>query len=569
MVAVEKEKKEKKEMMVDRGWAGCPRGLAAGVLALALLLCLLEGPEVGGAKRAPKIPRCPSTCSCTKDSAFCVDTKAIPKSFPPGIISLTMVNAAFTTIPEGAFSHLQMLQFLLLNSNTFTQVSDDAFAGLSHLQYLFIENNDIQALCKNTFRGLKSLTHLSLSNNNLQLLPRQLFQHLDILTDLDLRGNSFRCDCKIKWLVDWMEQTNTSVPAIYCASPFEFQGRRIHDLTPRDFNCISADFAVYETFRFQSVSVESYEFNEDHFVVFAQPDTGFCTLYIWDHVEMLFKNFHNITSRSAVYCKPVVINNTLYMVVAQLFGGSHIYKWADDPQRFVKIQDIDTTRVRKPNFIETFQLDEEWYFVVADSSKAGSTSIYRWNSNGFYTHQSLHPWHRDTHVEFLDTGSGRQHLILSSASQPPVIFQWSRSQKQFIFYSQITELADVQMVKHFWVRKVLYLCLTRFIGDSKILRWEGQRFVEIQTLPSRGSMAVYPFTVGLRQYLLLGSDFSFSRVYLWDDLTQRFQPFQELNIRGPRAFSLVSVDNKDILLAASFKGNTLAYQHLLVDLSAK
>ena len=55
------------------------------------------------------------------------------------------------------------------------------------------------------------------------------------------------------------------------------------------------DFAVYETFRFQSVSVESYEFNEDHFVVFAQPDTGFCTLYIWDHVEMLFKNFHNIT----------------------------------------------------------------------------------------------------------------------------------------------------------------------------------------------------------------------------------------------------------------------------------
>ncbi|CAL8331842.1 unnamed protein product [Arctogadus glacialis] len=556
-------------MMVDRGWAGCPRGLAAGVLALALLLCLLEGPEVGGAKRAPKIPRCPSTCSCTKDSAFCVDTKAIPKSFPPGIISLTMVNAAFTTIPEGAFSHLQMLQFLLLNSNTFTQVSDDAFAGLSHLQYLFIENNDIQALSKNTFRGLKSLTHLSLSNNNLQLLPRQLFQHLDILTDLDLRGNSFRCDCKIKWLVDWMEQTNTSVPAIYCASPFEFQGRRIHDLTPRDFNCISADFAVYETFRFQSVSVESYEFNEDHFVVFAQPDTGFCTLYIWDHVEMLFKNFHNITSRSAVYCKPVVINNTLYMVVAQLFGGSHIYKWADDPQRFVKIQDIDTTRVRKPNFIETFQLDEEWYFVVVDSSKAGSTSIYRWNSNGFYTHQSLHPWHRDTHVEFLDTGSGRQHLILSSASQPPVIFQWSRSQKQFIFYSQITELADVQMVKHFWVRKVLYLCLTRFIGDSKILRWEGQRFVEIQTLPSRGSMAVYPFTVGLRQYLLLGSDFSFSRVYLWDDLTQRFQPFQELNIRGPRAFSLVSVDNKDILLAASFKGNTLAYQHLLVDLSAK
>ncbi|KAG5280580.1 hypothetical protein AALO_G00061740 [Alosa alosa] len=541
---------------------------AASLWLLLLLPLLLLGPAGCEAKRPPKIPRCPATCSCTKDSAFCVDTKAIPKSFPPGIISLTMVNAAFSTIPEGAFSHLHLLQFLLLNSNTFSLIADDAFAGLSHLQYLFIENNDIQSLSKHTFRGLKSLTHLSLSNNNLQGLPRELFKYLDILTDLDLRGNAFRCDCKIKWLVDWMEKTNTSVPAIYCASPFEFQGRRIHDLTPRDFNCISADFAVYETFPFQSLSVESYEFGGDQYVVFAQPNTGICTVFMWDHVEMVFRKTHNITSRSAVYCKPVVINNTLYMVVAQLFGGSHIYKWEEGPLRFVKIQDIDTTRVRKPNFVEAFQIEGDWYFAVVDSSKAGSTSIYRWNSNGFYSHQSLHPWHRDTHVEFLEV-EGKPRLILSSASQPPVVYQWNRSQRQFAFYSQIADTADVQMVKHFWIRKVLYLCLTRFIGDSKILRWEGQRFVEIQTLPSRGSMAVYPFSVGLRQYLLLGSDYSFSRVYLWDDLTQRYQPFQELNLLAPRAFSLINVDNKDILLAASFKGKTLAYQHLVVDLSAK
>ncbi|XP_077377498.1 leucine-rich repeat LGI family member 3 [Festucalex cinctus] len=534
-----------------------------------LLLCLsLCPPGDASSKKAIRIARCPATCSCTKDSAFCVDTKAVPKSFPPGIISLTMVNAAFSTIPEGAFSHLHLLQFLLLNSNTLSTILDDAFAGLSHLQYLFIENNDVQTLSKYTFRGLKSLTHLSLSNNNLQQLPRDLFKHLDILTDLDLRGNSFRCDCKIKWLVDWIQKTNTSVPPIYCASPFEFQGRRIRDLAPRDFNCISADFAVYETFPFHSVSVESYEFSGDQFVAFSQPESGFCTLYVWDHVEMTFRTFYNITSRSALYCKPVVINNTLYMVVAQLFGGSHIYKWEEDPRRFVKIQDIDTTRVKKPNFVATFQLDGECYFVVADSSKAGSTSVYRWNSNGFYSHQSLHPWHRDTHVEFLDVG-GKSHLILSSATQPPAVYQWNRGQKQFEFFSQITEQADVQMVKHFRVRKALYLCLTRFIGDSKILRWEGQRFTEIQTLPSRGSMVAYPFAVGLRQYLVLGSDFSFSRVYLWDDLTQRFQPFQEINMRAPRAFSLVSVDGKDIVLAASFKGDSLAYQHLLVDLSMK
>lgn len=245
-----------------------------------------------------------------------------------------------------------------------------------------------------------------------------------------------------------------------------------------------------------------------------------------------------------------------------------LHRWEEGPLQFVKIQDIDASRVRKPNFIEMFQIDGDWYFAVVDSSKAGSTSIYRWNSNGFYSHQSVHPWHRDTHIHFLEV-DGKARLILSSSSQPPVVYQWSRGTRQFVFHSEIPHASDVNMVKHFWARQVLYLCLTRFIGDSRLVRWESQRFVEIQALPSRGSMALHAFSVGVRQYLVLGSDYSFSRIYLWDELTQRFQPFQELNVLAPRGFSLVSIDNKDILLVSSFKGKTVAYQHLLVDLSAK
>ncbi|XP_048876796.1 leucine-rich repeat LGI family member 3-like [Brienomyrus brachyistius] len=532
---------------------------------LGLLLCLV-GASV--ARWVPKIPHCPPTCSCTKDNAFCVDTKAIPKSFPQGIISLTMINVGFTEIPAGSFSHLHLLQFLLLNSNTFTLIANDAFAGLTHLQYLFIENNDIQTLSTHTFRGLKSLIHLSLSNNNLRVLPRDLFRHLDILTDLDLRGNSLLCDCKMKWLVEWMGRTNTSVPPMVCADPLEFRGRRIRDLVPEDFHCMSADFAVYETFPFQSVSVESYTLNGDLFVVFAQPYTGICTLYAWDDMGQAFRKHYNITSHSAIHCKPVVINNMVFLVLAQLFGGSYIYKWEEASQHFVKIQDIDTARVLKPNFVETFQLEDDLFFVMADSSKAGLTTLYRWNGNGFYSYQSLHPWHRDTHVEFLEV-DGTPWLILSSISQPPAIYKWNRSRRQFAFSGHLPDAADVWMVRHFNVSGTLYLCLGRFIGDSHVLRWEGQQFVEVQTLPSRGSKAALPFTVDGRQYLVLGSDYSFSRVYLWDKEEQRLWPFQELNVRAPRAFSLISIKNQDFLFAASFKGKTLVYEHLMVDLSAK
>lgn len=60
------------------------------------------------------------------------------------------------------------------------------------------------------------------------------------------------------------------------------------------------DFAVYEIYSFQSLSVESYEFNNDQYIVFAQPNTGICTVFIWDHVNMLFKTHYNITCKSKV-----------------------------------------------------------------------------------------------------------------------------------------------------------------------------------------------------------------------------------------------------------------------------
>nr|AAI58672.1 Lgi3 protein [Rattus norvegicus] len=90
------------------------------------------------AKRPPKTPPCPPSCSCTRDTAFCVDSKSVPKNLPSEVISLTLVNAAFSEIQDGAFSHLPLLQFLLLNSNKFTLIGDNAFTGLSHLQYLCV-----------------------------------------------------------------------------------------------------------------------------------------------------------------------------------------------------------------------------------------------------------------------------------------------------------------------------------------------------------------------------------------------------------------------------------------------
>lgn len=67
----------------------------------------------------------------------------------------------------------------------------------------------------------------------------------------------------------------------------------------------------------------------------------------------------------------MLIENHLFVIVAQLFGGSHIYKHDTSASKFIKIQDIDILKIRKPNDIETFMIDGESFFVIADSSKVG------------------------------------------------------------------------------------------------------------------------------------------------------------------------------------------------------
>lgn len=126
---------------------------------------------------------------------------------------------------------------------------------------------------------------------------------------------------------------------------------------------------------------------------------------------------------------------------------------------------------------------------------------------------------------------------------------------------------DVVAVKHFRIQGDLYLALTRYIGDSKVLFWGPKQFAEIQALPSRGSMVLQPFSFGGRSYLALGSDYTFSQVLLWDEERKVFRRFKEVYIQAPRSFTVVSTDRRDFVFTSSFKGNTQIFEHVLVDLS--
>ncbi|XP_073502785.1 leucine-rich repeat LGI family member 2 isoform X1 [Phyllobates terribilis] len=510
--------------------------------------------------------RCPSTCSCTKESVICVGSSWIPKTIPSDISSLSLVNGTFSEIKDRMFSHLPSLQLLLLNSNSFTVIRDDAFAGLFHLEYLFIEGNKIETISRQAFRGLRDLTHLSLANNQIKTLPRDIFSDLDSLIELDLRGNRFECDCKAKWLFSWLKMTNSTVSDVLCTGPSDYQGKKLNEITSFDTDCITTDFVVHQILPHESVSVDTFQYKNDVFVAIAQPSMENCMVLEWDHIEMNFRSYDNITGQSIVGCKAILIEDQVFMVVAQLFGGSHIYKYDESWAKFTKFQDIEVSRISKPNDIELFQIEGENFFVIADSSKAGLTTVYKWNGKGFYSYQSLHEWFRDTDAEFIEIDE-KPHLVLSSRSQVPLILQWNKSTKKFTPLSDIPNMEDVLAVKSYKMKDELYISLTRFIGDSKIMKWSNKQFIDIQALPSRGAMALQPFIFKDRYYLALGSDYTFSQIYQWDPEKKLFEKFKEIYIQAPRSFTAVSTDRRDFIFASSFKGNTQIFEHVIVDLS--
>ncbi|XP_074837443.1 leucine-rich glioma-inactivated protein 1-like isoform X1 [Carettochelys insculpta] len=546
-------------------WAAVGKGGSWGVCAPLLLLLLLAA---GGSeqRRAPR-RKCPFSCSCTQDNALCDRTEGVPRGLPPDITSLSLVRSGFPELREGSFLQTPSLQLLLFTASTLGLIRDDAFLGLLHLEYLFIENNKVGSISKNALRGLKGLVHLSLAHNHLETLPRHLFRGLDALTHVDLRGNPFHCDCRVKWLVEWLAGTNSSMELGTCQGPAEHNGTRLSQLHPQDFDCITTALVLFQSLPFRALSVEPFWYRGEQHVAIAQPFAGRCSLLEWDHLDGAFRTYAAINGSSPVACKPLVVEGRLLVVLAQLAGGSHVWRREEASGQFVRLQELGPQRIRKPNALATFRVDGDWFLAVADSSKAGATTLFRWGGRGFYAHQALHPWHRDTHVEFLEL-AGRPSLILASSSQRPVVYQWSRADRAFLRHTDIPDMDDVYAVKHFRLRSEVCICLTRFIGDSKVMRWEGSMFRDVQHVPSRGSMVFQPLAIGNHRYAVLGNDYAYSQVYRYDTRAGLFLPLQELNTQAPRAFAHLAVRQRDFVFAASFKGDTQIYRHVTIDLSA-
>ncbi|KAJ8411751.1 hypothetical protein AAFF_G00153890 [Aldrovandia affinis] len=105
------------------------------------------------------------------------------------LVDLTLSRNTISFITPMAFTDLENLRALHLNSNRLTRISNETFSGMSKLHHLILTNNQLMLIHQGAFNDLLALEELDLSYNNLERIPWDAIQRMISLHTLSLDHN--------------------------------------------------------------------------------------------------------------------------------------------------------------------------------------------------------------------------------------------------------------------------------------------------------------------------------------------------------------------------------------------
>ncbi|ODN05623.1 Protein slit [Orchesella cincta] len=182
---------------------------------------------------------CPHPCVCADGVVDCRDLtlKHVPDSLPHDVIELRLEQNEIAEIPPGAFTPYKRLRRLDLSNNIIQKIAVDAFRNLKSLTSLLLNANRITCIRKDTFRDLTNLSLLSLYDNKIQSLENGTFESLRNIQTLHLARNPFVCDCRLKWLAEYLHHNPIETSGAKCESPKRMQRKRLASFKEDKLKC--------------------------------------------------------------------------------------------------------------------------------------------------------------------------------------------------------------------------------------------------------------------------------------------------------------------------------------------
>ncbi|XP_075153597.1 leucine-rich repeat and fibronectin type-III domain-containing protein hattifattener isoform X2 [Haematobia irritans] len=168
-----------------------------------------------------------------------------------GLDSLTALNLERNLIQnlgESSFVGVRKtLSSLSLLNNLLAEFPVGAVHALKELRVLDIGFNLLTNLPESAFRGNPSITLLALDGNPLATVPEKAFLHLNAtLRGLSLGGRFLHCDCRLKWVAEWIRKGDLQVTSRernpqFCGSPQRFRDRGFYSIQPDELTCSQTD----------------------------------------------------------------------------------------------------------------------------------------------------------------------------------------------------------------------------------------------------------------------------------------------------------------------------------------
>ncbi|XP_053599623.1 leucine-rich repeat and immunoglobulin-like domain-containing nogo receptor-interacting protein 1 [Plodia interpunctella] len=164
-----------------------------------------------------------------------------------GLDSLTALNLErnlIVTLRKDAFLGIKStLTSLSLLNNLLPEFPTAAIGTLTDLRVLDIGFNLLNRLPTDAFLNNPSITLLALDGNPLPTVPVEAFVHLNqTLRGLSLGGRFLNCDCRLRWITEWIRNGELQVTSRernpqFCGHPASFRERGFYSFEPNELIC--------------------------------------------------------------------------------------------------------------------------------------------------------------------------------------------------------------------------------------------------------------------------------------------------------------------------------------------
>ncbi|XP_077083125.1 slit homolog 1b isoform X2 [Siphateles boraxobius] len=183
-------------------------------------------------------PECPEECTCLESVVRCSNKHllGLPRGVPHNVTELYLDGNLFAAVPKelSAFKHLQLVD---LSNNKISSLSNSSFSNMSQLTTLILSYNALRCIPPLVFKGLSSLRLLSLHGNNISELHQAIFRDAASLSHLAIGANPLYCDCRLRWLSDWVKSGYKEPGIARCAGPRGMEGKLLLTTPGNTFQC--------------------------------------------------------------------------------------------------------------------------------------------------------------------------------------------------------------------------------------------------------------------------------------------------------------------------------------------